>query len=148
MTNIENTGLKDISEFIIDQQSGMITGYKTIIGGETIFDMGGKIEHVSWVYISGGYTNNSTNFTKQIIVKGYKKLIYTGVNPLSYGGVDWNKIEIRTTGDDQRVLALVDEFYGSGVIDILEEYDELELYGISRGASSTTGAIIACTAVK
>ena len=37
MTNIESTGLKDISEFIIDQQSGMITGYKTKVGADTVF---------------------------------------------------------------------------------------------------------------
>ena len=57
--NIENTGLKDISEFIIDQQSGMITGYKTKVGADTVFPFSkqskviyGKTKSTSGAYYS------------------------------------------------------------------------------------------------
>ena len=139
-----NDSLGGISQFIIDEETGKIVGYKTKIGGnDMIYSLNG-FEHLTYEFASGGFTNKTTEITKDFNVKGYSKLIAFGYNPLNYSSN--NYCEVKTLDGEQ--LLKIGYPCGIAIIDIPTDCDTLQAHVISHGSYSDTGGIIHIVVIK
>ena len=82
-----NESLGGVSQFIVDETTGQITGYKTKVGADTVFPFSGMLKSGSRLALKTASVSNNSNHTVSASISNglsYKQLFCVGGNAIPY----------------------------------------------------------------